>query len=98
MASEKCTVRDGKFVEPCRSLAEVSEYGNPRGKQKGVFAWALYVGREPSRTFFGVKSGEWVQKGMAFNYCPFCGEKINAPYIDEFVERAQDNGGNGNAA
>ncbi len=77
--AKKCTVRDGKFVEPCKALSESAEYGNPRGKQKGIFAWDLHVGRERSRTFFGVKSGKHVEKGIAFNFCPFCGEKIDAP-------------------
>lgn len=79
----KCTVREGKFVEPCDSLKGASEYGNPRGKAKGIFAWAFTnITTGPTRTMFGVKSGEHVAKGLMFNFCPFCGEKIDAPFAD----------------
>ena len=81
--AEKCYVRDGRYVEPCNMLASATEYGNPRGKQKGIFAWALSIpGKGASRTFFGVKSGEQVAKGLAFNFCPFCGERIEAPFTE----------------
>lgn len=75
----KCHVRNGRFVEPCKNLASATEHGNPRGKQKGIYAWAFHNGREPSRTFWAVKSGEHTEKGFAFNFCPFCGESIDAP-------------------
>lgn len=80
---EKCRVsEDGKHIYPCKTLYESSEYGNPRGKQKGVFHWEYHTieSNGPVRGFYGVKSGEFVSKGMAFNYCPFCGEKIDAPF------------------
>lgn len=81
--AEKCTIRDARFVDPCTMLASATEYGNPRGKQKGIFGWALHVaGKGASRTFYGAKSGEHVAKGLAFNYCPFCGESIEAPFTE----------------
>lgn len=78
----KCTVRDGLFVEPCFSLDSATEYGNPRGKQKGIWAWAMSDMKtfKPSRTYFGTKSGDHVEKGLLFNFCPFCGEKISEPF------------------
>jgi len=78
--SIKCTIKDGKFVQPCDALGSVTEYNHPKGKQKGVFAWR-YTSPEtgPTRTFYGCKSGERVERGLAFNYCPFCGERIDAP-------------------
>lgn len=83
----KCTVRDGKFVEPCGSLESASEYGNPRGKAKGIFAWALTSPTTgPTRTMFGVKSGAHVARGMLFAFCPFCGEKIDAPFADNHTK------------
>ncbi len=72
----KCKIAEGKFVVACKHLQEASEYGHPRGKKKGIFAWALTKDFKPSRTFFGVKSGEFVENGIALNYCPFCGENI----------------------
>jgi hypothetical protein len=34
------------------------------------------VTHEKTRVFWGVKSGDYVQKGIVFSFCPFCGEKI----------------------
>ncbi len=85
MEKQKCTVTaDGKFVEPCKTLADATEFGNPNGKRKGVWSWE-YHSRDkpgPTRRFWGTKSGEFVSNGLAFNYCPFCGEKIDAPFTE----------------
>lgn len=80
-----CTVKDGKFVEPCKDLIGAAEFGNPIRNKKGVFAWEYHsrTSTGPTRRFFGVKSGDYVAKGIAFNYCPFCGEKIDAPFVEE---------------
>jgi hypothetical protein len=82
MDKKKCQVKDGKFVEPCDTLSEAAEFGNPRGKQKGIWCWEYFSRTKPgpTRRFFGTKSGDFTEKGMAFNYCPFCGEKIDAPF------------------
>lgn len=80
----RCSVRDGKFVEPCKTLRAVCE-GSPVGRGKGVRAWESYHldGQpRPARTFFGVRSGDHATKGIAFNFCPFCGTKIDAPFSD----------------
>lgn len=78
----KCTVRDGNHVEPCVTLAESSEGGNPQPRKRGIFPWVYYSPgvAEPVRTFFGCVSTTH-PKGFAFNFCPFCGEKINAPFV-----------------
>ena len=81
-AKLKCTARDGKFVDPCRTLERSCEDTNPGGKRKGVFAWELSNLDGPTRTMFGVKSGEFIAKGLLFNFCPFCGERIDAPFKD----------------
>lgn len=74
----KCEVH-GKIIEPCKFLYDACEFGNPTGKKKGVFCWDLFKltdnGRENTRRLFGVKSGDYVDKGLIFTYCPFCGEK-----------------------
>lgn len=82
MSNLKCAVRDGRFVEPCDALKEATEYGNPRGKQKGIWAWAMSNQRGPTRTYFGAKSGDHVEKGLLFNFCPYCGEPISRPFND----------------
>ena len=85
MEKQKCTVtEDGRFVEPCKTLSDATEFGNPNGKRKGVWSWE-YHSRDkpgPTRRFWGTKSGDFVRKGIAFNFCPFCGEKIEAPFTD----------------
>jgi len=83
--SKKCVVKDGKFVEPCETLMKASRYGNPKKGQQGIWCWSL-ISMETggkSRTFFGVQSGEFKDKGLAFNCCPFCGERIDAPFNDK---------------
>lgn len=82
--SAKCTVTNGKFIEPCSHLSNVTEFGNPRLKSKGVWCYQYYsqTSHEPSRRFFGCKSGDRVEKGMAFNFCPFCGTDISAPFTE----------------
>lgn len=78
---EECKVKDGRFVEPCSALAEMTEYGlPPKGKSRGIFSWAYtnLKTHEPSRTFFGAKSTSH-PKGLAFNFCPWCGKQIDAP-------------------
>lgn len=83
--AEKCTIRDGRFVEPCETLNEMTEYGNPpKGKQRGLYSWR-YTNTEtgkPSRYFFGIKSTSR-PNGMAFNFCPWCGERIDAPLVQQ---------------
>lgn len=81
----KCSISDdGKIVTACEDLASACEYGNPTGKRKGVWAWTLYsmsrtTSKGPVRQFFGIKSGKFVEKGFAFNFCPFCGTRIDSP-------------------
>lgn len=92
MDKEKCEViKGGRVVEPCKALSDACEFGNPRGKQKGLWAWTYHkisrpTGEGPSRQFFGVKSGEFVEKGVAFRFCPFCGERIDAPFMTPNAE------------
>lgn len=78
----KCIVKNGKFVEPCDRLHSASEQGNPSGNKKGIFAWAYNNQEGPTRTMFGVKGGEHIKNGLLFNFCPFCGERIDTPFND----------------
>ena len=82
----KCTVRDSRFVEPCDTLEKATD--NPMGsfsKAKGIVRWSItnMSTRQPSRTYFGIRTNEF-KRGLAFNNCPFCGEKIDAPFADQF--------------
>jgi hypothetical protein len=84
-----CKVKDGKFVIPCKGLASVAEPMYGRKPRRGVVQWTLYkIGDSDfskSRTFFGVASGAHAAKGICFNYCPFCGKDISAPFQAEKV-------------
>lgn len=78
----KCRVLNGNELEPCKRLGGAAEFGNPSGKKKGIFLWRLVDmdSGDVSRQFAGAKSGDHVERGLAFNYFPFCGEKIDAPF------------------
>jgi len=75
----KCSVRDGKFVEPCSALWSLID-----GKrvQKPVLS-NLKTGAM-TRSFITIHSGEH-RNGFAINCCPICGERIDAPFADDEV-------------
>lgn len=80
----KCTVsEDKKFVTACDNLFAVTEDGHRLGKRKGIFCNELtnLETRKPSRRFFFVASGDHSTKGIVLNFCPFCGESIDAPVL-----------------
>lgn len=81
----KCTLsEDGKIIAACARLAEATEFDQPRGKKKGVFLWDFENAKTGARrTMYGVKSGTFVKDGLLFNFCPFCGEKIDSPFAEE---------------
>lgn len=82
MSTEKCTVEDSKHVRPCKWLAESVEGRGTYGRERGVRIFDYSSNGVPTRTFFGIKSGTY-PKGIAIDFCPFCGTKINAPFTDE---------------
>lgn len=87
--SNKCTVRDGRFVEPCATLSEQTDSSMAfLSRAKGTVRWHYTNVQtlEPSRTFFGVKT-KANPNGFAFNFCPFCGEKIDAPFNSDDEEQ-----------
>ncbi len=83
----KCTIAEGRFVEPCDSLYESSEGRVPTGKARGIYWWDYtnLKTHKPSRTFFGAKTSD-CPKGVAFNFCPFCGVQIDAPFTKKTKE------------
>ena len=82
----KCSVRDGSFVEPCTPLQMVTDVGGI-SKAKGIAVWQYFSTKnyKPSRTYYGVRS-KGRPDGLAFNFCPFCGEAISAPFMAEEVD------------
>lgn len=85
MRDEKkcCTVRDGRFVEPCDTLSQATDgYGNI-GKARGIVSWE-YINTNTgkmARKFFSIRTRHFSQ-GIVFNSCLFCGEKINGPVLE----------------
>lgn len=83
--SRDCKVRDGRFVDPCESLASVVANNTPGfSAVKGIAQWNMtnIETHQPSRTYFGVKTKE-MPNGFLFNFCPFCGVKIDEPFNPE---------------
>lgn len=83
-----CSVRDGRFVEPCSSLWSTFE-GSAFGKGRALFLYIMVNLKTltPTRSFVVLRMGDHKQKGIAINVCPFCGERIDAPFAEP--ERAR---------
>ena len=83
---KKCSVRDGRFVEPCSSLAGAFD-GNAWGKGRGLFLQELtdLTTGKPSRSFVVLRMGKHREKGVVLNCCPFCCERIDAPIASDAV-------------
>lgn len=81
---DKCTVREMKFVVPCETLEKAIDNNvGSFSKVKGVTQWNFTNMKtgNPSRLMIGLRSKNY-PKGMFFNFCPFCGEKIDAPFTE----------------
>ena len=70
----KCKVDDDD-IKPCWALESTMEEHHNR---KGISMMQFYNMKtmKPSRSVAIVKSGQQMKKGLALNYCPFCGENI----------------------
>lgn len=90
--TDKCIILDGRFVIPCDSLSTQTDTPHAGfSKAKGIARWHytnLKTG-EASRTFFGVKT-KASPNGFLFNFCPFCGGKIDAPFAEKDEDTRHD--------
>jgi len=78
-----CKITDGKFVEPCTSLAGAMDgSGFTQGRALYLHQTVNLSTLKPCRSFVVLRMGDHVQKGIALNVCPFCGERIDAPFAD----------------
>lgn len=85
MQVPRCTVTDGRFVEPCSALDQNVQNNIPGfSKAKGIAVWNLvnHDTHKPSRRYFGVKTPAH-PNGFLFNFCPFCGVQIDAPFAEK---------------
>lgn len=83
-AKHKCTVRDGKFVEPCDTLdGMITTHAAYAARGSTFFHCTLtnIQTGEPSRSFVGYRSTKH-PKGLLLNCCPWCCERIDAPFED----------------
>ncbi|EEX0488903.1 hypothetical protein [Escherichia coli] len=77
MSELKCRI-NGNQIEPCAVLAKALEYGNPTFKSKGIFIPErvnINTG-EPGLDIAQIHSGQYVGRGVAMCFCPFCGESL----------------------
>lgn len=75
--THKCTV-NRKHITPCELLGKAFEYGNPTAKSKGSFL-PERVSMETGLRGMDIAqlhSGQYVGRGIAMNFCPFCGESL----------------------
>lgn len=83
--NKKCTVEAGRFVKPCKALDDNVANRTPGfSRVKGIAHWTLTNTKtfQPARAYFGVKSKNH-PNGFLFNFCPFCGTDISAPFMKE---------------
>ena len=68
----------GNKITPCEHLSRALEYGNPRAKSKGVFIpeRVNFNTGEPGTDIAQLHSGAFVGRGIALNFCPFCGVSL----------------------
>jgi hypothetical protein len=80
MSTTRCSIVNGNLVDPCDMLSSVTQNENPKGRQRGVYCWELFrPGADgPTRRMYGAKSGEYIDGGLLFNFCPFCGADLRA--------------------
>lgn len=84
----ECTVRDGKFVEPCGMLDEFLTAGGAYAvRGSGFFFMTLthLPTGEQSRSMVGYKTPQR-KNGLLINFCPWCGAKIDAPFAESSGE------------
>ena len=75
--SNKCILKPGPIIEPCKMLSEMTEHSN--GIRNGINVWVyskIPTG-QVSRILYGIRDKAH-KNGMLFNYCPWCGTEIGA--------------------
>lgn len=76
--ADKCSIQGNQIVR-CNVLSRAMEYGNPGFKSKGLFIPErvnINTGA-PGTDIAQIHSGQYVGRGVAIAFCPFCGESLN---------------------
>lgn len=69
---------EGNHISLCEALSKSLEYGNPTPRSKGAFLPERMNIRTGERgtDIVQLHSGNYVGRGIAMCYCPFCGESL----------------------
>lgn len=89
-----CSVRDGKFVEPCHTLEQFLTAGGAYAvRGSGFFFMTLthLPTNTESRSMVGYKTPQ-MPKGILVNFCPWCGTQIDAPFAEPAETPAKKGG------
>lgn len=72
-----CTI-SGRHLSPCSELKSALEYYHPTPKAKGLFfpERVNLQTHERGTDIIQLHSGSHVGRGVALNFCPFCGKDI----------------------
>lgn len=75
----KCSMKEKVFVKPCGGLQQIMENIHQLSTAKGVTTVTLrnLDTFKPSRSYVVAKLGKHKKRGIIFNCCPFCGERID---------------------
>ncbi|WP_241610250.1 hypothetical protein [Rosenbergiella epipactidis] len=73
----KCKV-EGVKMTPCKILSKAIDGGSLTKKAKGLFMpYRINIETgEEGHVIVQLHSGGYIGRGVALNFCPFCGEKI----------------------
>lgn len=80
----ECSVRDGRFIEPCDTLEQFIASHAPYAVRGSGFFHLTYTNintLKPTRSMVGYKTPQ-KKKGLLINFCPWCGTKIDAPFVE----------------
>ena len=85
-----CSV-EGDMVIPCKLLDRSVDNLYTRVR-KGIFDLVvtdIYTSEQHTKGF-GVKAGDFIKKGIMFNFCPFCGENISSHFVTKSGDNSVD--------
>ncbi|WP_242365619.1 hypothetical protein [Yersinia enterocolitica] len=78
MSNSKCQLNGKHIITLCSTLNSALSGSSPTPKAKGLFLpyrVNIQTG-ERGTDIVQLHSGEYVGRGVALNFCPFCGESL----------------------
>jgi hypothetical protein len=77
-------MNNGNVIKPCDMLLKAIDPAPPNSKKTRIKMWD-YVNiqtMKPTRTIIGAVTKEY-PNGVYFNFCPFCGTRIDSPFAND---------------